>query len=61
MPRVTRAEVPSGKTSQSFTDSDAAGASADTRSRATGWPTTGPAGGSGSQISDRASSVRWSQ
>ena len=40
MPRVISAEVPSGKTSQSLTDSEAAGASALTRSRTRGWPTT---------------------
>ena len=60
MPRETSAEVPSGKTSHSFTDSDAAGASALTRSRATGWPTRGRSGGASSQVSERASSVRWS-
>ena len=60
MPRVTSAEVPSGKTSQSLTDSEAAGWSAETRIRATGCPTTGPEGGSRSQVSERASSSRWS-
>ena len=60
MPRATSADVPSGNTSQSFTDSDAAGASALTRSIARGCPTSGPDGGSASQISERASSSRWS-
>ena len=60
MPRETRADVPSGKTSQSLTDSEAAGWSAETRIRATGCPTTGPEGGSRSQVSERASSSRWS-
>ena len=44
VPRETSAEVPSGKTSHSFTDSDASGWSTLTRSRARGWPTTGSAG-----------------
>ncbi len=57
---MTSAEVPSGKTSQIFTDSDAAGFVAQTLARSTGWPTIGPGGGSISQVSERSSSSRWS-
>ncbi len=57
---MTSAEVPSGKTSQIFTDSDAAGSVAQTLACSTGWPTIGPGGGSISQVSERSSSSRWS-
>ena len=50
MPRVTSAEVPSGKTSHSLTDSDAAGASALTRSRTRGWPSSTSPSASHSQV-----------
>src|SRR6185436_7710193 len=43
-PRDTRAEVPSGKTSHSLTDSEASGWSTLILKRAWGWPTTGSAG-----------------
>ena len=56
--RATSAEVPSGKTSHSLTDSDADGAEELTRSRTRGCPTTASAGGSTSQVSERASSSR---
>ena len=57
---MTRAEVPSGNTSQSFTDSEAAGASALTRSRTRGWPISVSPPGSHSHTSECASSSRWS-
>src|SRR3954470_19853667 len=60
VPRETSADVPSGNTSHSLTEIDAAGSVAHMRALKTGCPTTALGGGSTSQVRERSSSSRWS-
>ena len=62
MPRLMNSDAPSGSTSHSRTARNADGRSTDTVSRATAFPSSsnGCFSGSLSNVSDAASSWRWS-
>src|SRR6476660_4765786 len=59
-PRVSSVDVPSGKTSHSFADRVATGSLDRSRTRSLGCPSSDISSAGHSQVSEAASSYRWS-